>query len=125
MSAIDGNPDIHRRCAEGPRLTHCGSWHPSPSLSQKEASRRSEPRREYRPSDVLQFMCGQSFEGRRSVMRGQSPSLRPWLTGELENHSALGRFCLNELPTQIYIVTRIAIAAWQNRHAVSHKLPPP
>jgi hypothetical protein len=22
MSAIEGNPDIHRRCAEGPRLTH-------------------------------------------------------------------------------------------------------
>ena len=24
MSAIEGNPDIHRRCAEGPRLTQSG-----------------------------------------------------------------------------------------------------
>jgi transposase len=39
--------------------------------------------------------------------------------------SALGRFGLNELPTQITIVTRTAIAAWQDRHAVSHELPPP
>ena len=56
---------------------------------------------------------------------GQSSSLRLRLTGELENYSALGCFGLNESPAQITIVTPRAIAAWQNRRAMSHKLPPP
>jgi hypothetical protein len=57
--------------------------------------------------------------------RTASPVVASGVTALLFNHSASGRFGLNELPTQITIVARTAIAAWQNRHAVSHKLPPP